>query len=78
MSTFGQMEAEWRDQQSGARDQHYDEEQVDEGDGGSVEIEGATIAHDGNPFLPKPQKARKSVVRDQSASGKGARKKDAA
>lgn len=29
MDTFGQMEAEWRDQQSGARDQKYDEELED-------------------------------------------------
>jgi len=26
MSIFGQMEADWRDQQSGAREQKYDEE----------------------------------------------------
>ena len=26
MSVFGQMEADWRDQQSGARGQQYDEE----------------------------------------------------
>lgn len=34
MGSFGQMEADWRDQQSGARDQKYDEELDDpEGNG---------------------------------------------
>ena len=30
MSVFGQMEADWRDQQSGAREQQYDEEPEDQ------------------------------------------------
>lgn len=30
MSTYGEMEAQWRDQQSGARDHKYDEEELQE------------------------------------------------
>jgi len=79
MSTFNQIEAAWRDQQSGARDQQYDEERLiereDEPSGG---IDGDAIANAANPFLPKPLKAGESVVRDQSAGDKGAPKKDAA
>lgn len=63
MSLFGQMEAEWRDQQSGARDQQYDEEQFDERDDeGSAGMEGGAIADAASPFLPKPSKVGESVI----------------
>ena len=65
--------------QSGARDQQYDEEQLNDcDDEGSAGTEGGVIADAENAPLPKPLKIGESVVRDQSAGRKNALQKDVA
>ena len=77
MSTFGQMEAEWRDQQSGARDQQYDEEQLNEcEDEPSAGIDRALAMP--QPIAPGFEESKQIVLHDQRAGEKGALQKDVA